>query len=139
MRGLTNCTLLIAALCLVWTANPTRVTAQGMAGIRDLRCENAINPRAVKTQHPQLSWEFGPTTPRAYQILVATSEEKLKADSPDLWDSGRVISDTKTAQYEGKPLPSLQRCYWKVRVWNDYDTASLYTEPASWQMALSPF
>jgi len=67
---------------------------------------------------------------------VASSEEKLKADEGDLWDSGRVISDLKTAQYQGKALSSLQRCFWKVRVWETYYEATGYSDPASWDMGL---
>jgi len=135
MRGPTHCALCVTALCLAWAASPTPVAAHGGA-LRDLRCEKAINPRGVKTQHPQLSWAFNARKPRAYQVLVATSEEKLKADEADLWDSGRVLSDQTTAQYQGKPPSSRQRCFWKVRVWNDYDTAGAYSEPASWEMGL---
>jgi alpha-L-rhamnosidase len=134
-----DCFLSVAALCLVWAASPTPAAAQSGA-IRDLRCENATNPRGVKTPHPQLSWSWAqPRAPRAYQVLVASSEEKLKADEGDLWDSGRVMSDGHTAQYQGKPLSSLQRCFWKVRVWNDYDTTAGYGEPASWQMGVMSF
>ncbi|HLJ15025.1 MAG TPA: hypothetical protein VKV15_11050 [Bryobacteraceae bacterium] len=85
---------------------------------------------------PQLSWLFGGRPPRAYQVLVASSEKKLKANEGDLWDSGRVLSAQTTAQYKGKALSSLQHCFWKVREWNDYDTATGYSEPASWQMGL---
>jgi alpha-L-rhamnosidase len=124
--------LFIIAFCLPAAAQS--------GAIRDLRCENTTNPRGVKTLRPQLSWSWAqPRAPRAYQILVASSEEKLKADEGDLWDSGRVLSDRKTAQYQGKPLSSLQRCFWKVRVWNDYDTSGGYSEPASWEMGVLPF
>ncbi len=127
-------TVFITALCLAWIS-PTPAAAQGTP--RDLRCENTTNPRGVKAPRPQLSWVVpSPRAPRAYQVLVASSEEKLKADDGDLWDSGRVLSDRKTAQYQGKPLSSLQRCFWKVRVWNDYDTQGGYSDPASWQMGL---
>ncbi len=54
-------------------------------------------------------------------------------------DSGRVLSERTIVQYQGKPLSSLQRCFWKVRVWNDYDTASGYSEPASWQKGILSF
>lgn len=121
--------LLPALLCL----------AQG-GGVRDLRCDNQVNPRAITDSHPQLSWTWAANNiPRGYQILVASSEEKLKAENGDLWDSGLVRTDRKSAQYEGKPLTSYQRCYWKVRVWSDYDTPTFYTEPATWQMGLLPF
>src|ERR1700722_19834865 len=136
MRRRNNCAFFITALCLVVAAYPTAAAAQG-AAIHDLRCDNAVNPRGVKTPRPQLSWTWAQArTPRAFQVLVASSEEKLKADEGDLWDSGRVLSDKKTVQYQGRPLTSLQHCFWKVRVWNDYDTAGGYTEPANWQMGL---
>ena len=146
MRLPTYCAFLITALCLGWAAVPTPASAQtsplrdpsAQAGnVRDLKCDNAVNPRGVTTQHPQFSWTWVPAnTPRAYQILVASSEEKLDADEADLWDSGQVRTDKKTAEYQGKPLLSLQRYYWKIRVWSDYDTPTVYTEPATWQMAL---
>ena len=139
MRNPTNCALRIAALCLAWGVCPGPAAAQ-QPPVHDLRCENAPNPRGVKTPHPQLSWVFDPKPQsRAYQVLVATSEEKLNADEPDLWDSGRVQSDRKTAQYQGKALSSFQRCFWKVRVWSDYDTAGRYSDIASWQMGLLSF
>src|ERR1022692_4306800 len=113
MRRPANCAYFVIGLCLVWAAGPTPAAAQGP--IRDLRCDNATNPRGVKTPHPQLSWTWAQQRrSRAYQILVASSEEKLKAHEGDLWDSGRVLSDKKTAPYQGKPLSSLQRCFWKV-------------------------
>lgn len=123
----------IAAFCLAWAA--TAIPAVAQVGGRDLRCESASNPQGVKTPHPQLSWVM-PVSQRAYQILVASSEEKLKAGDGDLWDSGRVLSDRKTAKYQGKELSSLQHCFWKVRVWGDYDAASPYSNPASWVMGL---
>jgi alpha-L-rhamnosidase len=124
--------LLVMSFCLGCLVSPTRLAAQGAA---DLHCENAVNPRGVKNAHPQLSWAM-PAEQRAYQILVATSEEKLKAGEADLWDSGRVMSDKRTAQYKGKPLTARQRCYWKVRVWGNYYQATGYSEVATWEMAV---
>ena len=139
MQHSTNCAWLIASICLVWAANPSAAFGQA-SQIKDLKCENAVNPRNVTSDHPQFSWAWGPpTTPRAYQILVATSEEKLKADIADMWDSGQVRGDRKAAQYQGKPLKSLEHYHWKLRVWSDYDTPTLWTEIQSWQMALLSF
>jgi alpha-L-rhamnosidase len=74
---------------------------------------------------------------KAYQILVASSEEKLKAGEGDLWDSGKVASD-QSAQipYQGQTLSSRQHCYWKVRVWDKNGEASGYSDPATWEMGL---
>jgi alpha-L-rhamnosidase len=128
--------LFLAALCVAWAANPTPAAAQGGIPVHDLQCEKATNPRGVTVAQPQFSWVFDPKSETAYQILVASSEEKLKADDGDLWDSGKVVGNAQTARYQGKALSSLQRCYWKIQVWGSYYSAMGYSEPASWQMGL---
>jgi len=93
----------------------------------DLRCEYLVNPLGIDTCVPRLSWrseirglksEVRGLKQASYQILVASSEELLKQDKGDLWDSGKVASDQSVnVEYAGKPLTSNQRCFWKVRVW----------------------
>jgi len=111
---------------------------------QDLRCEYLVNPLGVDTRIPRLSWksevrglksEVRGLKQTAYQILVASSEELLKKDSGDLWDSGKVESDQSVnVEYAGKPLTSNQRCFWKVRVWSTSlpsPTSSLLSPPSS--------
>ena len=63
----------------------------------------------------------------AYRILVGTDRAKLEKDEADLWDSGKVDSDTSVAvpydgkQSAGKPLPPKTVVYWKVKTWNNGD------------------
>ena len=139
MRALTDISCFLAALCLTWTLGSTPAAAQG--GVRDMKCESATNPRGVLTAHPTLSWgAVNPTqVQRGYQILVASSEEKLKADDADLWDTGLVRSAQKAAKYQGKPLSSNQRCYWKIRIWENYFQNGSYSEPATWEMGVLSF
>jgi alpha-L-rhamnosidase len=73
----------------------------------------------------------------AYQVLTSSSEPMLQANQGDLWDSGQVKSDALfNIVYSGKPLPSWQRCFWKVRVWDQNGRPSNWSEPASWTMGL---
>ena len=73
----------------------------------------------------------------AYQVLVADDPEKLVRNEGNLWDSGRVESDNSIQiVYEGKPLLSRMRVWWKVRVWDAAGTASPWSEPARWTMGL---
>lgn len=133
MRRSTDCIIFAMTLCLV-------AAAQQQQPFPDLRCENATSPRGVRVPQPKLTWVLAPNAVQvAYQVLVASSEEKLKADEADLWDSGRVISDKTMAQYRGKPLTSFQKCYWKVRTWGSYYSVGRYTEPGTWQMGLMSF
>ncbi len=38
--------------------------------------------------------------------------------------------------YQGAALGSRQRCYWKVRVWDEKDQGSAWSEMALWEMGL---
>lgn len=88
-----------------------------------LRCELLDNPLGIDSTQPRLSWILNSAEPgqrqTAYEILGASSAENLRHDQPDIWDSGKVISDESAfIPYTGKPLGSGQRCVWKVRVWD---------------------
>ena len=88
-----------------------------------LRCEYLVNPLGIDEPHPRLSWQID-ANPRtrghkqtAYQILVASKERLLQKGTGDLWDSGKIASDeTVNIGYQGRPLPSRQICFWKVKI-----------------------
>lgn len=73
--------------------------ASASAGVTvsTLRCEYADNPLGIDSPQPRLSWvlESDERAQRqtAYQVLVASSADKLGASQADLWDSGKVPSD----------------------------------------------
>lgn len=132
-------TILLAmiALCLV---EPT-MAADRLATVEYLRCEYRVDPLAVESAHPRLSWEMHDARrgakQTAYQVLVASSPDKLAADQGDLWDSGKVVSDQSIhVAYAGKPLESRMQCYWKVRVWDQDGRPSPWSNPARWTMGL---
>jgi len=106
-----------------------------------LRCEYLQNPLGIDETKPRLSWrvesDIRGKKQAAYQVLVASSEERLDAEDGDLWDSGKVASSrTIHVHYDGKPLASRQQCFWKVRVWDGNGIAAPWSEPASWSMGL---
>ena len=107
----------------------------------ELKCEYAVNPLGIDVVQPRFSWVLESSQrgemQTAYQILVASSEEKLKDDIADKWDSKKVISDQSVnVAYEGRELASGEKCYWKVRVWDKDEKASAYSIPATFQMGL---
>lgn len=121
----------------------TCVGASAQAGVTpgELRCEHLVNPLGIDVTEPRLSWILHSGDrgehQTAYQILVASSLERLAADEGDLWDSGRVESDQSIhVRYAGRPLTSGQQVYWKVRVWDRNGAASTWSEPARWSMGL---
>ncbi|MDR6194202.1 family 78 glycoside hydrolase catalytic domain [Siphonobacter sp. SORGH_AS_0500] len=90
---------------------------------------------------PRLSWQLANTHPgvrqTAYQILVASSPEKLAQNEADLWDSGKVkTSQSVYVDYQGKSLESRQRYFWKVQTWDEKGTASGWSSADWWEMGL---
>lgn len=73
----------------------------------------------------------------AYQILVASSEGNLDADNGDMWDSGQVSSGEQNyIGYDGNPLSSATRYYWKVRTWDKDGSAGPYSATAIFDTGL---
>jgi alpha-L-rhamnosidase len=131
-------------LLMILLATISPVAAQDRVQPVDLRCEYRQNPLGIDAVQPRLSWilQAADSGARgqmqtAYQILAASSKERLASDQGDLWDSGKVQSD-KSIQiaYSGKPLTSRLPVWWKVRVWNNADRASSWSETAFWSMGL---
>jgi alpha-L-rhamnosidase len=109
--------------------------------LTDLRCEYLSNPLGIDTLTPRLSWKLQSSQraqrQTAYQILVASNAALLAENRADLWDSGRVRSEQCVhVEYAGQPLCARQRCYWKIRVWDQEDQVSTYSDAAQWEMGL---
>ncbi|HZH97841.1 MAG TPA: family 78 glycoside hydrolase catalytic domain, partial [Fimbriimonadaceae bacterium] len=109
-----------------------------------LRCECLTDPLAIDRTEPELSWKVREARAglknlrqTAYRVLVASAPEILEKDRGDLWDSGKVQSaETYGIVYAGLPLKSRQRCWWKVKVWDQDGDESSWSEPAKFRMGL---
>jgi len=109
--------------------------------VENLRCEYLTNPLGIDVTRPRLSWVLESYTrgqyQAAYRILVASSEENLKKNIGDLWDTGKVISNrTNQIEYDGRKLESRMQCYWKVCAWNKNDVITEFSEPSFWTIGL---
>ena len=127
----------LSILCVSF-ALPSPAQALGIEG---LKCEYLANPLGVDSTQPRLSWILQSSQrgqrQTAYQILAATTPERLAKDTADLWDSGKVASDqTIQVAYAGQRLRSKARVFWKVRVWDQEDQPSAWSAAAHWQMGL---
>ena len=117
------------------------VGSYGATCVAKVCCEYAENPLGLDTTQPRLSWvahsDRRGERQTAFQILVASTEEKLNANQPDLWDSGKVASDQSIqVPYQGSALSSRRRCYWKVRIWDRDGQPTAYSQPAFWEVGL---
>ncbi len=115
---------IIAAVCpllfLLSTCSEKKATD---LEITNLRCEYLKDPLGIDVVLPRLSWILESSVrgqkQTAYRIIVSSSEENLKRNRGDLWDSGKIKSDrTNQIVYSGRDLQSRKKCYWKVFVWD---------------------
>lgn len=118
----------------------TQIGLSGLS-IENLTCEHQSNPLGIDRLNPQLSWmiKSGQRGQKqtVYHILVASSEEKLKNNTGDLWDSGKVSSGQSVyVSYDGKALQSADQCFWKVMIWDKDQEPSKWSQPAFWSMGL---
>lgn len=86
----------------------------------DLRVEYLVNPLGIDILQPRFFWKNShPERGQkqiAFQLIVSSSAE---ADKGDLWDSGKVNTDSSIQiVYGGKQLASNRTYYWKVRIWD---------------------
>src|SRR5262245_45960770 len=117
-------TLLAALICPSGFAQP-----EANFHAYDLRCEFASNPLGIDVTEPRLSWKLAGwkrgQKQSAYQIRVFSSTNLVARATPDLWDSGKVVSDeTHLIRYAGKTLSSSQQVFWSLRVWDEKDQPS---------------
>lgn len=116
------------------------VSAPAPVALQYLRCEMLVNPEGIDVIRPRLSWEITGATRNvmqtAYQIMVASTPEKLAANQADLWNSGKIISRNSIhIPYNGKALQSRQQCHWKVKVWTTAGESE-WSSNGSWSMGL---
>ena len=106
----------------------------------DLRVERALEPLDVDTPMPIFSWKLNTSQPgvrqRAYQIWIASGLDLLESDKPDVWDSGKVDeSDSAQSVYSGFPLAPKDDFFWKVRIWDQDNRVSRFSDPSSFSTA----
>ena len=107
----------------------------------DCRVESFINPLAIDTPRPRLSWKLQDTRvgarQTAYRIVVAPTRSDLEAQQNLTWDTGKVASDQSVfIDYAGPKLTSRQVCWWQVKTWDADGKESNWSTPAFWEMGL---
>ena len=127
--------LFLLAAAFTACQDPSALTVEG------LKCEWLENPLAIDNTAPHLSWQMkskqNGAAPSAYQILVATSLDRLNEAEADLWNTGKVSDAASIGiPYGGKPLASRSQAYWTVRVWNQDGAPSAWSRPAHFGVGL---
>ncbi len=106
----------------------------------ELRCENTLNPLGIDSRSPRFSWQLQHPkrnqAQTAYQIQLGRNAEDLALGKGIIWDSGKVRSQRNfQIVYEGEPLASFTRYYWRVRWWDQDDRSSEFSDSAWFETA----
>ncbi len=104
--------------------------ALAQVSIINPRCEMMVNPHGIGVTIPRFSWQLQSplrnVNQLGYEILVSSSEEKLRANQGDVWSSGKINSSTShLVAYGGKALQSAKKYFWKVHSTTNKGVAKL--------------
>lgn len=107
----------------------------------NLKCEYLHNPEGIDMPDPRFYWQLvseeNDQVQTAWQILVATSQEKADKNIGDAFDSGKVRSAQSTqVVYRGKKLNPAMDYFWKVKVWDKNSKASKWSQTANFSTGL---
>src|SRR5690606_7424240 len=72
----------------------------------------------------------------AFRIIVSESSKETENETGSVWHSGKISGDeTVNLEFNGNPLQSNKKYFWRVRVWLD-DQTSTWSEPASFHTGI---
>jgi alpha-L-rhamnosidase len=99
----------------------------------DLTVEYIRDPRFTRIidSKPEFSWVVPGEAvfQKAYQILVSSDRDKITKNIGDVWNSGVVRSNKSVDVELGKPLLPNTTYFWKVRIFDQDNRISEYSEP----------
>jgi len=113
------------------------IAAPGMQPA-NLSCEYIENPLGIDMAKPRLSWNFTTTernqSQTAYEIEVSDIDTKLLKGN--VWQTGKIISgENLHIEYNGAPLKSFTKYWWRVKVYDKSGIASSWSSIASFETA----
>src|SRR4030042_6405549 len=107
-----------------------------------LICEYKVNPLGIAVLNPRLSWRLSSDPgdrniiQTAYQVQVCLDEPTFTSSNL-VWESGKIMSDQSTqVVYNGLPVISLKRYYWRIKYWDNKGRDSKWSQPSFWEMGL---
>lgn len=116
--------------------------AQGSLVPTHLTCEMFTAPAGIDIAYPRLGYNLITTDDKArgiiqsaYQIVVSNNPNFEAGNN--IWDSKKVSGNAMSfIRYNGKPLQSGQKCWWRVRVWDGHGAVSAWSKPSQWTMGI---
>ncbi len=128
-------------LLLSFLASGMAVSAAKPGAPSFLRVDYTINPMGITNQKPVFSWLMQDADRGekqiAYEIIIASTVEKINKNTGDIWATGWVNSDQQNGiVYNGVPLSSKTTYFWKSRVKDKDENMSPFGSTATFETGL---
>ena len=94
----------------------------------------------IASKQPLLGWELASTDrgamQSAFRIMVSLDRDSLAKGVGDVWDSGKIMSAESTnVRYGGQPLKPNTDYAWRVMVWDEDGTPTLWSPVGQFRTA----
>lgn len=121
--------ILVLSVAFLCTLN-----SNAQVKVQHLLTENRNNPIGIDVQQPRFSWQLASDQRNimqtAYEIVVSGAKGPI-------WKTGKVMGDQSVqVPYAGPALESTKKYTWQLRLWDNSDKPSAWSEPAFFQTAL---
>ncbi|WP_394171900.1 family 78 glycoside hydrolase catalytic domain [Thalassotalea litorea] len=102
--------------------------------------EGVTNPLGYYESEPRFSWQLANDAignfQSAYQIQLSTQNPEFSKANV-YWDSGKVDSERNSwVRYSGSILRSRDKVFWRVRIWDDKQRVSNWSQVQSMELGL---
>lgn len=119
----------------------TNVYSQSEIHVRSLKCDFKDEPIDIDNIIPIFSWimesQSNNQLQTAYELIVSDKLEEVQVYQGRVWSSGKVNSSNNIhIKFQGKPLESFAKYYWRVRVFDLNNQATEWSDIASFETAM---
>ncbi|KAL0933988.1 alpha-l-rhamnosidase [Colletotrichum truncatum] len=101
-----------------------------------LRANAQLNPIAVDTATPRLTWRLTSSKRSDNQTAYQIHASSTSSFTSTLWDTGKVSSADPWANYAGDALSSRSAVFWRVKVWDAAGAESSWSSTGTFEVSL---
>jgi len=110
------------------------------AKIKNLKCEHLDQPVGIDSPTPRFMWQIENDNHGlkqiSYKITIGTDSIKVATGKGNAWDSRKINTQQSLIVYTGPRLNPFTKYYWSVKIWDDKNIPSKWSEVASFETGM---